>query len=94
MLRHTCRQCLSFQDPFTGAINETFETPYTKAQTVGGRKVVGFQVRWKREKLDLKECNFNYLCQDGGMKFYGCFVGDSCQKIGDDPVFEPIGLYR
>ena len=39
-------QTVSFKDPFTGAINETFETPYTKAQTVGGRKVVGFQVRW------------------------------------------------
>ena len=36
--------CRSFQDPFTGAVNETFETPYTKAQTVGGRKVLGFPV--------------------------------------------------
>ena len=28
------------------------------------------------------------------MKYFGCFVGDSCQKIGDDHVFEPLSLYR
>ena len=47
-------QTVSFKDPFTGAINETFETPYTKAQTVGGRKVVGFQVRWIKRIAESK----------------------------------------
>ena len=34
------------------------------------------------------------MSQNGGMKYFGCFVGDSCQKIGDDHVFEPLSLYR
>ena len=29
-----------FQDPLTGGVTETFETPYTKAQMIGGRQPV------------------------------------------------------
>ena len=54
----------------TGALEETFETPYTKEHRLGGREA------------------------GKGLKYFGCFVLNSCQKYGDDYFYEPLNAYR
>ena len=58
------------QNPMTGVVKETFETPYTKEHRLGGREA------------------------GKGLKYFGCFVLNSCQKYGKDFFYEPLNAYR
>ena len=79
---------LYLQDHLTREVKETFETKYTEQHKIGGRVPVSSSSHfYKIIFLEL------YL-QGKGLKYFGCFVMNSCNEFGTDPLFEPIGDYK
>ena len=78
---------LYLQDHLTREVKETFETKYTEQHKIGGRVPVSSPTPATRFSTF-------YFLQGKGLKYFGCFVMNSCDDFGVDPLFEPISEYR